>query len=160
MANPTPFSTAVPLPIGVAADPTHLFVSRILQPKLDMVDCNGNVSLFGTLPARRVPWTEKYLAIAPSESAAAGFTPGDLFVTQSQAIFKASIRSGTFTLFATLVRSIGGCPFRTTAGLRSTKWAHLATDMIVTCENGRVFRIDVRQQWNCHAHRGHDELTA
>src|SRR6476660_2171851 len=42
LANPTPFSTAVPLPIGVAADPNHLFVTEYANGNVDLIDCDGN----------------------------------------------------------------------------------------------------------------------
>ena len=106
-SNPSPFvipGHGVAVPIGLAADPTHLFSSQYFDNQIMMVDCNGNGTLFGTLPAPIPPQlTEKYMAIAPAESAAAGFTPGDLFVTLSEEVFKATPPSGTFTLFATWV---------------------------------------------------------
>src|SRR6185503_3565052 len=102
----------VEVPIGLAADPGHLYVSQYFDNQIMMVDCKGNGSLFGTLPAP-IPatLTEKYMAIAPAESAAAGFTPGDLFVTLSEAVFRARPSvNGTFTLFATWAGVDGGCP--------------------------------------------------
>ena len=68
----------------LAADPDSSVREPILRRTNHMVDCNGNGSLFGTLPARPAPLMEKYMAIAPAESTAAGFTPGDLFVTLSR----------------------------------------------------------------------------
>ena len=88
------------MPMGVAAEPAHLLVSRYFATKIMTVDCKGNVSLFGTIPAPSPPiLTEKYMAMAPSQSAAAGFTPRDVFVTQGAEVFKAT-PPGPFTLFA------------------------------------------------------------
>jgi hypothetical protein len=42
--------------------------------------------------------TEKYMAIAPSQSANAGFAPRGVFITEGQYIFKFS--GGTITFFA------------------------------------------------------------
>ena len=90
-------------PIGLAADPTHLFSSQYNDNEVITIDCLGNGTLFGTLPAPIPPLlTEKYMAIAPAQSTAAGFTPGDLFITLSQTVFTARPSvSGNFTLFAT-----------------------------------------------------------
>src|SRR6476646_249863 len=87
-SNPSVFVSpghGVDQPIAVAADPTHLFASQYTDNQVRMVDCVGIGTLFWTLPAPIPPiLTEKYMAIAPAQSAAAGFTPGDLFITLSQ----------------------------------------------------------------------------
>src|SRR6476659_3167628 len=108
-SNPTPFVTNTPgngvsTPISVAADPTHFFASQYFNNDIVLVDCNGNGSLFGTLPVPVPPTlVEKYMAIAPAQSATALLTPGDLFVTLQEQIFTARPSvSGTFTLFADL----------------------------------------------------------
>ena len=106
--------------------------------------------------------TEKYMAIAPAQSTAAGFTPGDLFVTLSQAVFKATPPSGPFTLFATWAGVDGGCPNSDHSAITFDKVGTFNNRMIITCENGRIFTID--SFWcsagdnatKCHAPHGHD----
>jgi len=146
-SNPSVFvmpGSGVDQPIGLAADPNHLFASQYNDNQIKMVDCNGIGSLFGTLPAPIPPQlTEKYMAIAPVESAAAGFTPGDLFITLSQAVFRARPSvSGTFTLFATWAGVDGGCPNSDHSAITFDKVGTFGNRMIITCEKGRVFTID------------------
>ena len=146
-SNPAPFVTpghGVSTPISVAADPTHFFTSQYFDNQIMMVDCNGNGSLFGTLPAPIPPQlTEKYMALAPAQSTGAGFTPGDLFVTLSEAVFRARPSvSGTFTLFATWAGVNGGCPFSDHSAITFDKVGTFGNKMIITCENGRVFTIN------------------
>src|SRR6266550_339292 len=103
-ANPTPFVFTIPLPTGVAAAPDLLLVSEYCSENIDQVDCNGNATLFATLPGFG-SCREKYMTIAPSQSAAAGCTSTD--------------HNGiTFDHFGTF-----------------------GFDMIVTCQEGDVFRI-------------------
>src|SRR6478672_9633555 len=146
-SNPSVFvmpGSGVDQPIGLAADPNHLFSSQYNDNQIKMVDCNGIGSLFGTLPAPIPPiLTEKYMAIAPAQSAAAGFTPGDLFITLSQAVFRARPSvSGTFTLFATWAGVDGGCPNSDHSAITFDKVGTFNNRMIITCENGRIFTID------------------
>ncbi|HWI67890.1 MAG TPA: hypothetical protein VNS88_05890, partial [Nitrospiraceae bacterium] len=82
------------------------------------------------------------MALAPAESTAAGFTPGDLFVTLSQAVFKTTPPSGLFTLFATWAGVNGGCPNSDHSAITFDKVGTFGNKMIITCENGRVFTID------------------
>ena len=62
------------------------------------------------------------MAVAPSQSAAAGFTPRDVFVTEGALVFKVD-RQAPCSLFADARR---GASHRTTTGLRSTILAHMA----------------------------------
>jgi hypothetical protein len=119
-ANPTPFAAGIPFPTGVAASPDLLLVSEFCSENIDSVACDGSHTLFATLPGFG-SCREKYMTFAPSQSAAAGFTPRDIFVTEGANIFK--ISGGVVTLFTTLVSA----PQRTTTGLRSTILAHMAT---------------------------------
>src|SRR5213083_2009795 len=75
------------------------------------------------------------MAIAPSQSAAAGFTPRDVFVTQGAMVFK--IHEGTVSLFATLT----GCLTPDHNGITFDHFGTYGFDMIVTCQEGDVFRI-------------------
>src|SRR5439155_10820236 len=78
------------------------------------------------------------MTIAPSVSAAALFTPRDVFVTEGPNVY--NITGGTVTLFATL----SGC---TSPDHNGITFAHtgppgiLGNDMIVTCQEGNVYRI-------------------
>ena len=132
-------------PIGLAADPDHLFSSQYNDNEVITIDCLGNGTLFGTLPAPIPPiLTEKYMAIAPAQSTAAGFTPGDLFITLSQTVFTATPSvSGNFTLFATWAGVDGGCPNSDHSAITfDHEGTSFGNKMIITCEGGRVFTID------------------
>jgi len=92
-ASPTPFAT-VNIPIGVAASSTDLIVSEWCTQNIDTVDCFGNVSLLAMIPGFPGTCFEKYLAIAPSQSALATppWSPRDIFVTQGAQVWQ--IRGG------------------------------------------------------------------
>src|ERR1700757_2140624 len=97
-ANPTPFAT-VNTPIGVAASGTNLIVTEDCGHNVDTLDCQGNVTLLATLPGIS-DCKEEYVSIAPSQSVSAGFTPGDIFVTQGAGIYK--VTGGIVTPFAVM----------------------------------------------------------
>src|SRR5947207_7343399 len=86
-SNPTPFSGQVPFPTGVAASPDLLLVSEYCSDNIDMVDCNGTASFYATLPGFG-SCREKYMTFAPLQSAAAGFTPRDIFATLGPKVYK------------------------------------------------------------------------
>src|SRR4029077_4800896 len=67
---------------------------------------------------------------------------GDLFVTLSQAVFKATPPSGIFTLFATWAGVDGGCPNSDHSAITFDKVGTFNNRMIITCENGRLFTIN------------------
>src|SRR4029453_2738257 len=98
-ANPIPFSSGEGLPSSVAASRDLLVVSDYCSENIYKLTCDGTPSLFATLPGFG-SCREKYMAIAPSQSAAAGFAPRDLFVTLGALVFK--VHDGAVTLFATL----------------------------------------------------------
>src|SRR6266487_4720761 len=79
--HPSPFTAGVPFPTGVTAAPDLLLVSEYCSENIDSVACDGTHTLFATLPGFG-SCREKYLTFAPSQSAAAGFTPRDVFVTE------------------------------------------------------------------------------
>src|SRR5881397_1362001 len=85
-SHPTPFVFTVPFPTSAAAAPDLLLVCEYCSENIRRVDCNGTVSLFATLG----PFSgckEKYMAIAPAQSAAAGFNPRDVFVTEGPNVY-------------------------------------------------------------------------
>src|SRR4030095_10831431 len=84
-ANPFPFSTGNPVfpgfpsdfyPTGVAASQDFLFVTPFCIEDILSIDCNGQATVFATFPGFG-SCREKYMAVAPLQSAAAGFTPRD-----------------------------------------------------------------------------------
>src|SRR3954468_24611637 len=108
-SNPFPFSSGNPLyasgtwfPTGVAASTDQLLVTPFCSDEIDLVDCNGNATVFANIPGFG-SCREKYMTFAPSQSVAAGFSPRDVFVTQGAMVYK--VHNGVTTLFA----SIGGC---------------------------------------------------
>src|SRR5215472_7528088 len=133
-SNPT-FFTNVPFPTGVAASPDLLLVSEYCADNIDQVACDGTVSLFAMVPGFG-SCREKYMAMAPSQSTAAGFTPRDVFVTQGATVFKVS--GGIVTLFTT----IGACVATDHNGITFDHFGTFGNDMIVTCQEGDVFKID------------------
>ena len=84
-ANPSPFVTSghgVFQPIGMAADKTnggHLYVSQYEDNDIQVVDCNGNGTLFGTLPGTvHLWWKNTWLSLQRSPR-----QPGSLRATFS-----------------------------------------------------------------------------
>ncbi len=84
-ANPQPFAS-VTAPIGVAASTTDVFATEYCSQNIDKIDCLGNVSKLATIPGPS-GCAEKYMTIAPAESANAGFTPRDIFITSGPNIY-------------------------------------------------------------------------
>ena len=76
----TPLSEA----IGVAVSPLDMYVTGWCDQNLYGIDCVGNSSVLGMIPLGDRPCMEKYVAIAPSQSANAGFAPRDVFITEGQ----------------------------------------------------------------------------
>src|SRR5215831_16790676 len=132
-ANPTPFAT-VNTPVGVAASTTDLIVTEYCGHNVDTIDCQGNVTLLATLPGVS-NCKEQYVTIAPSQSAIAGFTPGDIFVTQGPGIYK--VTGGTVTAFALMP----SCAEDHT-GITFDHVGTFGYNMIVTCENGAIWQVD------------------
>ena len=122
VAHPTPFAI-VPGVVGVAAVPGTVLATGSVSQNLSMIDCDGIVTVVATIPSPSPAGlaVEKYMAVAPIQSTAAGFTPRDVFITQGDDIYKFS--GGVLTPFAMVSDALS----RTTPGLRSTMWAHLET---------------------------------
>src|SRR6476620_6128200 len=135
-SNPTPFSSGVPFPTGVAAAPDLFLVSEFCTENIDKVDCNGNASVFAVMPGFG-SCREKYMTIAPSQSAAAGFTPRDVFATEGALVFRID-SVGNVTLFAALP----GCFASDHNGITFDHFGTYGFNMIVTCQEGNIFRID------------------
>src|SRR5437016_7047469 len=134
-SHPTPFSGQVPFPTAAAAAPDLLFVNEYCGENVFQLDCFGTATVFATLPGFG-NCQEKYMTIAPSQSTAAGFTPRDLFVTEGPNVYKVSL--GSVTLFT----AIGGCLSSDHNGITFDHVGTFGFDMIVTCDEGNVFKID------------------
>ncbi len=102
------FFTAFPQATGVAASPSNFYATAWCD-KISMGStASGIARRWGSIPNGNSPCIEKYLRIAPVQSAAAGFTPKDVFITEGQYIYKYDFLSGTISPapFAQV-----GCPF-------------------------------------------------
>ncbi len=131
-ASPTQFGSATGV-VGVAASQSDLIVTEYSTQNVDTIDCAGKVSLLATIPGPAGNSLEKYIAIAPSQSANAGFTPRDIFVTQGANVYKV----GSATPFAT----IQGCGDDHT-GITFDHVGTFGYNMIVTCQNGGIWSVD------------------
>ena len=118
-ASPTRFGS-VPEPIGVAAAPSQLIVSEYCSQNLDKIDCLGNVSVLATIPGPIGPCLERYITIAPSQSALAGFTPATSSSHKAPRCIRCWGRAGRCLRRSQAAK-------KTTPGLRSTMRARLVT---------------------------------
>ncbi len=133
-ASPTQFGSATGV-IGVASAPADLLVTEYSTQNLDTIDCAGKTALLATIPGPAGANLERYLTIAPSQSANAGFTPRDIFVTQGDNIYRVRPPSAP-TLFTT----IQGCGDDHT-GITFDHVGTFGYNMIVTCQSGSVWSV-------------------
>jgi hypothetical protein len=127
-------------PIGIAASASDAWASEYCSPNIDIIDCNGNISFFAAIPSDGC--NEKYMAVAPSQAALAGFTPRDLFVTFNGSVTRISGNPPVVTPnFVTLAGCEGdmGITFDHYGPTGSTPGFNY--NMIVTCENGPVWQV-------------------
>jgi hypothetical protein len=134
--TPTLF-TSVPLPTGVAASQTKLYVTEYCNPKIDIISNTGAVTSFATLPGNSGECKERYMAIAPSNAAKAGFNPAEIFVTDGDVVYKVSPDGLNVTTFATLT----GCGYDH-SGITFDHVGPFGFNMIVTCPSGDIWRLD------------------
>ena len=133
-ANPITFSV-FPNMTGLAATKTELYATGYIDnPNIYTLDCGGIPTVYSGAPGG-----EKYIAIAPAQSSAAGFTPRDVFVTLGPAIYKSTPPSGVFTLFAVITCSQNETDH---TGITFDHVGTFGNDMIVTCAKGNVYKID------------------
>ena len=139
-SNPFPFSGGPFFggPLGVAAGPDLLLVSDFCDENIQKVECDHTASVFATLPGFG-SCREKYMTIAPSVSANAGFHPRDVFVTEGAFVFKIDVSSGTNNV--TLYAALQGCAASDHNGITFDHTGNFGNDMIVTCREGNVFRL-------------------
>src|SRR6476646_1522357 len=133
-------------PLGVAAAPADMFISDYCnQPDLPprviirKVNCDGTTSEYAAIPSDfQNNCYEKYMAIAPLSSASATpapLTPRDLLVTEATKRWK--VTPGNATLFANIV----GCSVDH-SGITSDHTGNFGYNIIVTCENGGVCKVN------------------
>ena len=133
------FFNAFPQATGVAVSPSNMYATGWCDNNLYGLDCLGNRSVLASIPLGDSPCIEKYLAIAPRQSVAAGFTPRDVFITEGQYIYKYDFSLGTISRapFAQV-----GCPFSNHSSLTFDKVGTFGFKMIVACENGPIWTVD------------------
>ena len=130
----------------MAAAPADLIATEYCSftglTNIDKIDCVGGFATIGQIPT---PFGggcyELYVAIAPSQSANAGFTPRDYFITDGPKIYKIRLPDPP-TLFATIPD--GGCsnPGDHT-GITFDHEGTFDFNMIVTCKgSGGVWKVD------------------
>jgi hypothetical protein len=133
-ASPSVFAS-VPAPIGVAATPARLIVSEYCTGNLDRIDDLGTVSFFASVPGYPVgTCIEMYLAISPGLGT---WTANDIYATEGGQVWKISPDGSTVSPFAT----IPACG-TTHSGITFDHVGTFGLDMIVTCNNGNVYRLN------------------
>ena len=143
ISPPSPLPASVSGPVGIAASGTDLIVSEYCSQNLRTINCDGTVSPspLATIPGPVGPnnCLEKYIAIAPAQSALAAspWTPRDIFVTQGTDVYKISGSTNTATPFA----HISSCDADHT-GITFDHVGNFGYNMIVTCQNGGVWKVD------------------
>ena len=138
---------------GVAASPDNLYATQWCNQNFVSFDCMGNASVVGMIPVGNQQCIEKYPAIAPRQSIAAGFTARDVFITEGQYIWKYDFLLGNITFFAQV-----GCPFSNHSSLTFDKVGTFGFKMIVVCEDGPIWTVD--GTGDCHLHRQHDDRAS
>jgi hypothetical protein len=135
MATSSSVFASVPAPIGVAASQSQLVVSEYCTGNLDTIDDLGTVSLFTSIPGYPVgTCTEMYLAISPGLGT---WAASDLYATQGGQVWKISPDGSSVTPFAT----IPSCGV-THSGITFDHVGTFGFDMIVSCNNGNVYRVN------------------
>jgi hypothetical protein len=132
-STPSVFAS-VPAPIGVAASPAQLIVSEYCTGNLDKIDDLGTVSFFAAIPGYPVgTCIEMYLAISPGLGT---WAANDIYATQGGLVWKISPNGSSVTPFAT----IPACG-STHSGITFDHVSSFGFDMIVSCNNGNVYRV-------------------
>src|SRR6266478_3833007 len=126
-------------PIGVAGSPDTLFATQFCDPQLLSIDCvTGLPSPIATIPGfPSGQCMERYMIVAPLVSATPGFTPGDVFVTQGNDIFKFTQPAGPLVSFT----SLPACGDDHT-GITFDHVGTFGNDMILSCKNGTIWKVD------------------
>jgi hypothetical protein len=144
-ATGTPFADVGTFPngpIGVAVSSSQLLASEWCAPQIDSISDTGVVSPYATLPASAVPGCiEMYMAFSPGTN---GWpSAGNLFVGQANLIYQVGPGGGSVTLFATLPATQCNDPVEPPhTGITFDTVGTFGNDMIVTCANGQVWRVN------------------
>jgi hypothetical protein len=133
------FLTNVSFATGVTATPDLLLVTPYCSDEIDKVNCDGTVSMFASIPGFGT-CREKYMAAAPSTSGPPNntFTPRDVFVTVGGFVYRVDINTHNATPFAFME----GCVASDHNGITFDHVGTFGYDMLVTCREGNVFRIN------------------
>ncbi len=125
-------------PIGVAGSPDGLFVTQFCDPELLSLNCSGIPTPITTIPGfPSGQCLERYMAVAPTVSAIAGFAPRDIFITQGNQIFKFTQPAGPIMPFTTLP----ACGDDHT-GITFDHEGTFGNKMILSCENGTIWSVN------------------
>ena len=126
-------------PVGLAAGRGHVFVSTDCSQNIYKVDCMGNVSLFGTIPADPLPGARgKIPGYRSNISPKRPGSPRATFSSHKAMTIYRVTPDGTITPFASDI----GCPFSDHSGITFDKVGTFGNRMIVACENGPVWTVD------------------
>jgi hypothetical protein len=125
-------------PIGVAASSTDLFATQFCDPELLSINCVGIPTPLTTIPGfPSGQCLERYMAVAPLQSANAGFAPRDIFITQGNQIFQFRPPLGPLMPFTTLP----ACGDDHT-GITFDHVGTFGNKMILSCENGTIWSLN------------------
>jgi hypothetical protein len=131
-------------PIGVAGSADTLLATQYCDPQLLTIDCiTGLPSPIATIPGfPSGQCLERYMAVAPIQSANAGFAPRDVFITQGNQIFKFTPPVGPIAPFVT-IPACGDDHTGITFDEVGTPTTGFRNKMILSCENGTIWTVDV-----------------
>ena len=121
-------------PTGITVSPTQLLVSQYCRPQIDSISPLGVVTPFATVPGNIGECKERYMAISPGLG---GWAPTDIYLTDGTLVYKIPNLGGAGTLFAT----VPDCGYDH-SGITFDHVGTFGFDMIVTCDNGIVARIN------------------
>jgi len=124
-------------PTGIAASPGNVYVTEYCNPQIDAISDTGMVSVFvtyPTFPGNPGECKERYIAISPGLGT---WAPNDIYVTDGDVVYKVTPDGLGVTTFATMT----GCG-NDQSGITFDHVGTFGFDMIVTCANGDIWRVD------------------
>lgn len=145
------FFAMVDQPIGVAATPGKLYVTRPFcgNPRQVLsIDSTGSSSVFATLPDREGGCFEEYITVVPAPPNShtlprfptqnpAGFNSNFIYVTQGPNVKQISPFDGSVAQFA----SLPTCP-STSNGITVDSVGTFGFQLIVACSNGQIWLLN------------------
>jgi hypothetical protein len=129
------FFASESFPTGMAASSTQLLVSPYCRPQVDSISASGVVTPFATIPGNVGECKERYMAISPGLG---GWAPTDIYLTDGTLVYKIPTGGGVGTLFTT----VPDCGYDHSGITFDHVGTTFGFDMIVTCDNGIVARIN------------------